>query len=95
MLQFKNNSTYEILDDDSLAPKYQALLQPQKESLLSNILAHNTPLPIGSPPNKTHIFPEITRCVIKMICQILGYEHDIKIYETILGMMIPCIPQML
>jgi hypothetical protein len=30
MLQFPDPSTSEILDDDALAPKYQALLQPQK-----------------------------------------------------------------
>jgi hypothetical protein len=76
MLQFPNLSTSKTLDDDVLAPKYQALLQPKKESLLSNLLTSNAPLPVGSPPYKLEIFPEITRHAITMICQTLGYEHQ-------------------
>jgi hypothetical protein len=94
MLQISDHATYETLDDDELASKYQALSQSERENMLSNILAPDAPLPTGPPPFKSTIFPELTRQDITIICQVLGYEHDKAVDETILGMLsILCPPE--
>jgi hypothetical protein len=86
MLKFLDHVAQEPLDDDALALKYQALSQPRKEKLLSNLLASDAPLPTNSPPFKSTIFPAITKQAISMIYQVLGYEQDRTVDESILGM---------
>ena len=94
MLKILYHATYETLNDDELASKYQALSQSKRENMLSNILAPDAPLPIGPPPFKSTIFPELTMQTIAMICQVLVYGHDISVGETILGMLsVVCPPE--
>jgi len=54
--------------------------------LLIKVLYGNTPLPTNPPPFKFAIFPDITKQAISMNCQILGYEHEKIVNESILGM---------
>ena len=61
--------------------------------MLSNILAPDAPLPTGPPPFKYTIFPEITRQAITISHQVLGYEHDRAVDETILGILFVLCPK--
>jgi hypothetical protein len=85
VLYFPEGS-YETLEEHTLEAKYQELSQSDKEILLGNLLAPNTPLPTTPPPFKSDMFPEITRKDLAIIFQILGYDHDRVVDEAILGL---------
>jgi hypothetical protein len=61
MLQILYHVTYETLDDDEISYNYQELSQSEIEKLLRNILSLDAPLPVGPPPFKSIIFPEVNK----------------------------------
>jgi hypothetical protein len=77
--------SYETLEEHTLKEKYQELSQTDKQILLGHLLSPNTPLPTTSPPFKYDMYPETTRKVMAIICQILCYDHDRVVDEVILG----------
>jgi hypothetical protein len=86
MLQILDHVVYETMDDDMIESEKQELSQSEREKLLSNLLAPDSPLPTGPPLFKSTIFPKLTRRAIAMICQVLCYEHDRAVYGTIYGL---------
>ena len=94
MLHILYHVVYETLDDDDLDSKYQALSQFEREKMLCNLLSLDAPLSTGPSPFKSTIYPKLNRQAITMICQVLGYEHDRGVDETILGLLyVLCPPE--
>jgi hypothetical protein len=63
------------------------LSQLERENFIGKLLPGNSPLPQGSPPYPAFILSYIARQEVALIYQILGYENDHEVNETILGLL--------
>ena len=75
-----------LLNDNVLATRGKVMSMEARNELLGRCIEHIVEIPKGF-PIRSSTFSEVVRGLVAIMCQVLGYEHDVVVYQVLLGLM--------